>query len=494
MAELYHFDRVPRDASTSTSLAGRPTAAGQTAAAFSADHLPGLTELTPGRRREILCLQVRRDLAQPGVWTQPPNGPAVSDLDNAMQGAGELGDAEAFRAQVAGIHEQVLSGLTVANFKLGKSYGLGRALADMAIIPITVAPDTKLGKVSELETGHVFLEILRAQFGGGPAFTAQSWLLDLRDSFAQYASDAVATTLGGWALWVIRPTIGQADSVDWAKPDHVQQVQRALRRQGDVWRGLLSGEKVPQNIAGADYYFAAMASVVRRVAGLALRFIGTSIGLLLFLLVVLSGAALFFASQAKGGNTSGVLASVVALLSALGITTGSIGATVKQAWGRAEQPLWNAEIAAAVANAAWHNTAPLGSIEMIQLLLAVGGKPSAASETRARQPVLTALRNIPVGRLGLVLMVVSIGVAIYAANAGQVQADAAFFLPPLCVVVFLAIIAGWDLLIGLAARQSAPYLALPERIELPEWIDPVALWAAPLLFIGGLIAAHFWWH
>lgn len=517
LTELYHFDRVRADPELQATASGRPrpatrrprttsdpggaaeNASNQTAVevaeAVLRDSLPGLGNLGASERQSILLRQVRQDLKQPGMWTATPDGPTEADLDARIAATASASDSDAFRLEIAQIHEVLLSGLTVSDFRLGKSYGLGQALAETAILPCTVASRQSLPKAcTSKEAGDAFKMALERQFDGGRVFTMQSWLLDLRDSFSQYGADAVANTLGGWALWTVRPTIGESEPVDWASEEAVERVEESLRRQGDVWRGLLSGEKDPKNIAGASYYFAAVASVVRQIAGLAVRFLGTTIGLLLFLVVAVTLVALYFASTAKNGNSTGVLASVIALLSALGITTGSVGAAVKQSWSKAEQPLWNAEVASAVANAAWHNPAALASLEMQRLLLTIGAKPTVETETLARHPALTVLRNLPVGRVGIVLIVVSTAVALFAADAGHLQRDAAYFLPALCVVGFLAAIDGWDLLIGLAAKQSAPFLALPERIQLPAWVNPVALWLTPVVLIASLVAGHFFWH
>jgi hypothetical protein len=118
----------------------------------------------------------------------------------------------------------------------------------------------------------------------------------------------------------------------------------------------------------------------------------------------------------------------------------------------------------------------------------------AAAETRLRHPWLTALRSLPVGRLGLVLIVSGTALTTAAVGAGRLQLEAAFFVPPLIIVSFLAAIDAWDLLVGLAAWRTAPYLALPERITLPDWLAPVGQVLAPILFVGGLLAAHFLWH
>ena len=517
LTELYHFDRVradpevrpsatreprpsvnrPRTTSESTTHPEQLTnlTAVEAADALLRDSLPGLGSLGADERRAILLRQVRQDLKQPGTWTATPDGPNEAELDARIAATATVTDPDVFRAEIAQVHEILLSGLTVADFRLGKSYGLGRALAETAIIPCTIASRQSLPEgCTAKEAGDAFKKALELQFEGGIVFTLQSWLLDLRDSFSQFAADAVANTIGGWALWMIRPTIGETDPVEWDNEDAVERVEQSLRRQGDVWRGLLSGEKEPKNIAGASYYFAAMASVVREIAGLAVRFLGTTIGLLLFLVVAVALLALYISSTAKNGSNSGMLASVIALLSALGITTGSVGAAVKQGWSKAEQPMWDAEVGAAVTNAAWHNPAALASVEMQRLLLTIGAKPNLETETLARHPSLTLLRNIPVGRIGMVLIVLSTIVALFEADAGHLNRDAAFFLPALCVVGFLAAIDAWDLLIGLAAKQTAPFLALPERVQLPEWVNPVAVWLTPGLVIAGLLAGHFFWH
>jgi hypothetical protein len=401
-------------------------------------------------------------------------------------------DESNFCSLIAEIHQVMLESLTVADYRLGKSYGLGRALAETTIIPCAIASGRGLGgHRSKKQLGEAFQAGLLGELESGRVFTLQAWLLDLRDWFPDHAADAVATTLGGWSLWAFRPTIGKL-TFDWDDDRAREGLERALRRQGDMWRGLLSGEKDPRNIVAANFYFAAMASVVRKMARLALQFLGTAIGLVLFLAVVVAILALYFSSTTH--SNTGTLAAVVGLLSALGITTGSIGASVQKAWSKAEDPLWEAEVSAAVANAAWQNPAPLGSVEAIQLLMAVGEKADARTETLARHPNLTILRNVPVGRLGIVLMVISTAVALFAADAGHLNRDASFFLPPLCIVLFLVLIDAWDLLIGLAARQTAPYLALPERIELPAWIAPVAQFLTPTLLIAGLLAGHFFWH
>lgn len=498
VTQLFHFEKVAAE----SEVRERPVSA--------PGSLPGIGSLSPTERRELLMRQIQRDLLRSDFWKPTPGGPDVASVATRVAKSAEASD---FQAEVDGIHRDILESLTVQDFRLGKSYGLARALAESSILPcaecaadrskpIEVVKDgqTRLEKPNEVEkrVGDALSKSLGDQFDDGRVFTLQGWLLDLRDSFPQYAADAVSTTLGGWSLWLIRPTLenkdrpDSRDGFDWADKAVRGKIERTLRLQATAWRGLLSGEKDPKTMAGADYYFRAMSSVVRRLARLAVGFLGTAIGLILALAVVVAAIALYV--NAISANATGVLAAVVALLSSLGITAGSVGASVKSAWSKAEGPLWEAEVSAAVANAAWHNPAPLGSAETIQLLLMVGQGADDAAEARARHPGLWTLRNIAVGRIGIVLMVVSTAFALFSADAQRLDRDASFFIPPLVVVGFLAAIDAWDILVGLATKQPAPYLALPERIELPDWVRPVGSWLAPIFVITGLLAGHFFWH
>lgn len=480
VTELYHYERLRQEPDTQPSKS-------------PPDKLPGITALDQSERRAMLVRQIKQDLA--AVWGPAAEPPELIELEQAVVAASNA-PPEQFMPHVLDLHKDMLSGLTVADFRLGKSYGLARALAESSILPCASAAtdrqDEKGGSDASKARHSAFKQTLSDELDSGRVAQVQGWLYDLRDYFPTHAADAVATTLGGWALWMIRPTIGDRRPVRWGEQDDRDNIERALRRQGDVWRGLLSGEKNPQGMLSSDYYFAAIRSLLSRIARLGLRFLGTGIGFLLLLIIIVAAIGLYFSSSS--GNGTGVVAAVITFLGSLGITAGSAWAAVQKALAKAEEPLWQAELAAAVAAAAWHNPAPLGSIEEIQLLQTFGSSPDPAAETRARHPGLTALRNLPVGRVGVALIVASTAIGLFGAGAGWLQRDAAFFLAPLCIVVFLAAIDGWDLLIGVAARQTAPYLALPERIVLPDWALPLAEVLAPVLLVTGVLAGHYFWH
>jgi hypothetical protein len=489
VTELYNYDKLSRTLPNPTSGPARRVPVGQPPLS-----LPSMGDLKPADRRHILIRQIQLDLG--GVWSPEASPPRLEDLRATLTELDKVTDWDDYRARIEKLHEDLLAGLTVSGFRLGKAYGLGRALAETCILPAAaeqMAPKHGAPTDATLavpRSGQAFRQQLEHELASGRVATVQGWVYDLRDCFPKYAADATARTLAGWAVWMVRPSV-DGDAVRWSNDRTRERIQQHLRRQGDVWRGMLSGEKDPVNMLDSDAYFNAIRSMLARVAKLALRFLGSGLGLLLLLLLIVTSVALYFALF--GGRSSTATPAVIAFLGSIGITAGSAWAAVQKALAKAEEPLWSAEVSAAVAEAAWHNPAPLASIEELDLLIVLT-TPDDGVETRLRHPRLTALRKLPVGGLGIVLIVTGTAITIGAVWAGRLQLDAAFFIPPLIIVGFLAAIDAWDLLIGLAARRTAPYLALPDRITLPDWLAPVGQGLAPILFVGGLLAGHFFWH
>jgi hypothetical protein len=125
MAELFH-SRVPG------SVRRRQV---------SLDKLAGIGELDPLSQARLLLAQVRVDLQR--VWRfidldhqQPDTGPVRSLLEADARAPGE------FQAAMASLHGELLVALTAADFRLGKAYGLGRALAETALVPDARNPQT----------------------------------------------------------------------------------------------------------------------------------------------------------------------------------------------------------------------------------------------------------------------------------------------------------------------------------------------------------------
>ncbi len=120
-------------------------------------------------------------------------------------------------------HIELLATLTGADFRLGKAYGLGRALADVTRNPPDGASELARGRVAPLA----------------------AWLRDLSTVLPPHAGHVVASSLEEWGGWAVRPPGDAAqEAVD------VEQLQA----QGRLWRSLISGEKrATQMLEISDY-------------------------------------------------------------------------------------------------------------------------------------------------------------------------------------------------------------------------------------------------
>jgi hypothetical protein len=126
-------------------------------------------------------------------------------------------EAEAIRNAILALHVELLTKFTAGDFRCGKSYGLGRALAD-----------TCSSSQSAQELGH-HLDPYRALEMGG-------WLSDLKTLLPDHAAEVVSSSLETWVVWAGE---NPPDSMD---DDHLSETSRALHAQGQRWRALLSAE------------------------------------------------------------------------------------------------------------------------------------------------------------------------------------------------------------------------------------------------------------
>ncbi|HEX6351154.1 MAG TPA: hypothetical protein VF160_17390 [Candidatus Dormibacteraeota bacterium] len=104
-----------------------------------------------------------------------------------------------------------------------------------------------------------------------------------------------------------------------------------------------------------------------------------------------------------------------------------------------------------------------------------------------------ALRRVPIGRYALLLVVISSAAAAAEVKFGGLFREAGYFVPAACVAAFLALVEAWDLAVGLLAWRDAPYLVLPEQLQLPGWLAPAGEWLAPAMLLVGIVLAHFFW-
>jgi hypothetical protein len=177
-----------------------------------------------------------------------------------------------------------------------------------------------------------------------------SWLADLHSYFQPSAADAVEHGLSTWSAWAATPDLFNGKQVNRERDG--SKIRRALTRQGQVWRALLSGEKNPADLLKLEDYVRAATGMVGTVARLAGSFlIATPLGILLIVLTLATTVALAYVVVA--GVAREVIAGAIALFGGtLGVTAGGVVASVKKVLSQAEEPLWQAELTRSIGVAA----------------------------------------------------------------------------------------------------------------------------------------------
>ena len=180
----------------------------------------------------------------------------------------------------------LLASLTAADYRLGKAYGLGRALADTCRKP-TDQPD-----------------ILK-EFGPYRIANLLSWLDDLSTALPPHAAHSVATSLQSWTTWAGGLSEGQI----------TDDALRALRRQGELWRALL-GEKHGTEMLEIDNYLDAARDLASQMHSILIRTISRFKVLTAVVAALLAAGVTLLVI----GGSSQIVAGAGSLLAMLGLT------------------------------------------------------------------------------------------------------------------------------------------------------------------------------
>jgi hypothetical protein len=360
VAELFHAD-VPRSA--------RPRKA-------RFDKLPGVGDLDKLSRARLLLAQVEVDLHR--IWRFHDADGAPPDLDpirSLLQA--DARQSGQLREAVLRFHLALLMALTAADFRLGKAYGLGRALAETVRLPEADDPAS-----------------FRRAFAPHRLATLQGWLADLKSAFPPHAAEATRGSLEGWAAWAEAPTLrlaidgkpssdGQTDwqtsragrrprsgplprppwpaswlarqsprpqvrQVDWGSAQDRQRITRALHRQGQLWRAILSGEKDCLDYLATEDYVQVADQLLGRIRHLTLRFIRRFWITTTLVTLILAGAII---TVLRVHAASTVVAAVVAGAGVIGVTWKGAAASLGRVLAQAQRPLWESELDVALARA-----------------------------------------------------------------------------------------------------------------------------------------------
>ena len=243
---------------------------------------------------------------------------------------------------------ELLTELTAADPRLGKAYGLGRALADSCH-----EPDDFDGLKKELNPYRI-ANLLR-------------WLDDLASAFPPHAAHSVATSLGRWrdALyppndWASAPprirgrnsTRGESaaaarEPINAKEPDEAEHAVKALRQTRRAMARAVVRTRSRDGHARdrqlSRRWQGACAPHGRDRQARRPAYAAVDIGVL-----ALTGAGVWLLSE---GSSSQLVAGATSVLAALGLTWKGLGGALGQLAGKLEQPLWGAVLDDAIADA-----------------------------------------------------------------------------------------------------------------------------------------------
>jgi hypothetical protein len=291
-------------------------------------HLPGFGEMTPHEKACALAAHAGADLAslQAVLGTEMPT---VEAVQTALSVVGHRRDE--VRTAVHDLYLNARDRLAGSNPAAGVGFGLGRMLADTALLPASSKP-----------------EVLGERFEKYRLANAFDWLDDLDAVLPAHSASAVRASLRVWEKWVSDRRNADG-TVDPAKVS--QGTIRALRQQGDMWRRLLTGEKVADQLLDGRAYVGAAASLLANGRRLVFRYLWKWLWAIL-LAVAAVGASVWAALTYAPAGTDRVTVVLVSAASFLGVSWAGIRATLGRALRQAEHAMWEAEVVAAIGRAA----------------------------------------------------------------------------------------------------------------------------------------------
>jgi hypothetical protein len=284
---------------------------GRSRSAAPADEtdLPGLSRLSEPELTVLRANQLQAGLAK---LTKPITACGLT-VPDAQALLANLTDPNTNQdAEIRSFHVAILAALTAADFRLGKAYGLGRALADTTRSPADPGAELARYRVA----------------------TVSGWIRDLSSAFPPHAAHPVAKSLTAWSCYVEPDSGGKRRDLD-------AQLRRQLGAQGRLWRNLLSGERLPTQTLEVLDYLKAAEGMFRQSGSVTLTFVKHYWWvILLALALVFGGIALVVSSSGWAATGAGA----ASLLASLGLTWKGIGTALGTAVARIEPPLWDSQL------------------------------------------------------------------------------------------------------------------------------------------------------
>lgn len=288
--------------------------------------LPGLSGLPPASLVTLGLAQVDVGLGYLqsflGDHTTLPTTNATR-AEVAEEGA----DADSIRKAILDLHVQLLIDLTAADYRLGKAYGLGRALADTCASADGDPAQRKKALLHQLEPHRALVLV--------------GWMDDLKTVLPPHSGQAVADSLQRWTRWGESADLGSLDAKT------VNATTRVLHRCGQRWRAILSAEKNARDLLETNDYVDAARRMLARCGAIG-RAVAWQLKVPLgaaTLLIVL-GLVLMFLNH----STAQVLGGLGTVAGGLGITWRSVATALGRVSLDIGRPLWSAEVDVVIAS------------------------------------------------------------------------------------------------------------------------------------------------
>ncbi len=306
--------------------------------------LPLRSELDANGRYRILRGSVQVEFSALATCLEPagltlralPESATYTDLSDPAR-----------RSEVLEVHNDVYRALSEADFRLGKTYGLGRSLADTCVLS------------RDATSFHQFFKHYRIQ-------ELAARLSDSESSFPTHSAKAVCQGLEIWERWVntatrcekvtVKDPEGRehkTDACTWDEALRIDDVKlgQQLSRQTLVWHSLLSGEKGATTLLGPQDYAKASVRMLE-------RFVTEYRSLLVGALLISLGAAAVVGLIVLGlgsllGGVDKVFATVATVATAIGLSWAGIASSVRSVLAKTVDPVWKAEVGEAVAVASF---------------------------------------------------------------------------------------------------------------------------------------------
>lgn len=277
--------------------------------------LPGVGKLTSEEKRALRMAQLAHGLQLLASATGDEQVQAIH------QEVREDIERERIPDDLRALHVEMLSALTVADVRLGKGYGLGRALFEVC---------------REGQDGDDF----EAHLADNHLNKLVAWCADLKTVLPDHAGEAVAGSLRRWQNWARQKPWMLVTGADFGA---------RLNRQGERWRAILTGEKDPRDLLTVTTYIQAGEELLSDAAK-----VGASFAKRFWALILIAAALLVLGILAAifVNGTQAVIGGIAAIAASLGITWKTATPTLKELANNLSGPLWQAELDAAITVAA----------------------------------------------------------------------------------------------------------------------------------------------